>query len=138
MTIPGMCNSLGQNYFCQQNFSIYINIYMYIYVYLCMYLYMYLELKDYNESKFICSEIEQKTALKVVYSINQICIVKNESIGFWTCYEYNYYFYRYNCYIKVFTIGEFKTIHLHFQLSLSMITIRINFEAYSPNNFIKD
>lgn len=31
---------------------------MYIYVYLCMYLYMYLELKDYNEFKFICSEIE--------------------------------------------------------------------------------
>lgn len=40
---------------------------MYIYVYLYMYLYMYLESKDYNDSKFICSEIEQKTALKVVY-----------------------------------------------------------------------
>lgn len=47
-------------------------------------------------------------------------------------------FYRYNCYIEDFTIREFKTVHLHFQLSLSMITIRINFEAYSPNNFIKD
>lgn len=64
---------------------------MYIYKYLYIYLYMYLELKDYNESKFICSEIEQKTPLKVVYSINKICTVKNESIGCWTCYEHNYY-----------------------------------------------